>query len=130
MKQWYQKRNIHQKTGIWTIIISTTLLLLLIPLFFFNLMDIPLGILLGGYFASLFYFLIGANQKEKYTRKAVKIDIFIIILRFVLFAIALVGLALLYYLANIKIFNIFGFAGAYLLSLFIYLFLSRKEGKE
>lgn len=129
MKQGYQKLNIYQKTGIWSLITSIVILLLLIPLFFFNLMDIPLGIVLGGSFAGLFYFLIGLNQKKE-SRGAMKIDIVLIILRFIFFTAVLIGLALLYYLGDVKIFNVFGFAGAYLLSLLIYLFLSRKEAKE
>ena len=130
MKERYQKLNTYFKTGIWTLVIASILVILLIPLFFFNLLDIPLGILLGAIFSAGFHFLIGLNQRDKYSRKALNIDIFLIIMRFVLFAIAIVGLALLYYLAKVRLFNIFGFAGAYLFGLFIYLFLSRKEGAQ
>lgn len=130
MKERYQKLNVYYKTGIWSLIIVAILAILLIPLFFFKMMDIPLGIVLGGGFASVFYFLTGLNQRKEYDRSALKIDIILIISRLIIFAAALVGLALLYYLAGIKIFNIFSFAGSYLLTLLIYLFISRKEGKQ
>ena len=130
MNERYQKLNTYYKTGIWTLGIDIIVILPLIPLFFVDMFDIPLGILLGAIFSATFYFLIGYNQRDKYSRKALNIDIFLIILRFFLFAIAIVGLALLYYLANIRIFNIFGFAGAYLFGLLVHLFLSRQEGMQ
>ena len=130
MKEWYQKLNIYHKTGIWSLICGIITLILLIPLFFFGLKDIPLGIVLGSSFGALFYFLIGFNQKKECNKKGMILDIVLIILRFVFFALALVGLALLYYLGNVRIFNIFGFTGAYLFGLLIYLFLSRKEGTQ
>ena len=130
MKEWYQKLNIYHKTGILSLICGIITLILLIPLFFFNLKDVPLGIILGASFGALFYFIIGFNQRNAYSKKAMTIDIIVIILRFVLFAGALIGLALLYYLAKVRIFNIFAFAGAYLMSLLVYLILSRKEGNK
>lgn len=130
MMNQYQKLNVYFKTVIWTSIITLGICILLIPLFFFSLMEIPLGILLGGLIGILYYFAASLNQKNEYNQIALTIDVILIIARFVLFAGALVGLALLYYVANIHIFNIFSFVGSYLLSLLVYLVVSRKEGKK
>ena len=130
MKNWYQKLNIYFKTVFWTAVISFGISVLLIPLFFFSLMEIPLGILLGAFIGVLYYIGVGINQKNKYEESAMTIDVILIIVRFILFAGALVGLALLYYVADIHIFNIFSFVGSYLLSLLIYILVNRKEGKK
>ena len=123
----YRQLNTYFKTVFWSIVITLAISVSLIPLFFFNYMDIPLGILLGGLFGSLYYLLAGFNQKPSYDKKAMHLDVFYLILRFVLFAAATVGLALLYYLANIHIFNVYGFVGAYLISLLIFMILGGKE---
>ena len=130
MKNWYQKLNIYFKTVFWTAVISFGISVLLIPLFFFSLMEIPLGILFGAFIGILYYVAAGINQKNKYEESAMTIDVILIIVRFILFAGALVGLALLYYVADIHIFNIFSFVGSYLLSLLIYILVNRKEGKK
>ena len=130
MKIWYEKLNIYFKTVFWTILISFGTTILLIPLFFFSLMEIPLGIVLGGIIGALYYLAAGFNQREEYRKSALTIDVILLISRFILFAGALVGVALLYYIANIHVFNIFAFVGAYLISLLIYLILGRKEGKK
>ncbi len=130
MMSQYQKLNVYFKTVLWTSIITIGVCILLIPLFFFSLMEIPLGILLGGFIGILYYFVASFNQKDEYNHTALTIDVVLIIARFVIFAGALIGLALMYYKANIHIFNIFSFVGSYLLSLLIYMIISRKEGKK
>ena len=130
MKSWYRRLNIYFKTVLWTIIITLGVTICLIPLFFFNLMEIPLGILLGGIFGSLYYLIAGFNQREEYSKKGMILDVVTIILRFALFAGAVIGLTLLYYKANIHLFNVYGFAGAYLLSLFAFIIISGKESKK
>ena len=130
MKSWYRQLNIYFKTVLWTIIITLGVTICLIPLFFFNLMEIPLGILLGGLFGTLYYFIAGFNQREEYSKKGMVLDVVILILRFLVFAGAMVGLTWLYYKSNIHIFNVYGFAGAYLLSLFVFILISGKESKK
>lgn len=130
MKAWYRQLNIYFKTVFWSVLITLGVTICLTPLFFFNLMDIPLGILLGGIFGALYYFIAGFNQREEYSRKAMVLDVIILILRFTIFAGAMFGLAWLYYKSNIHIFNIFGFAGAYLACMLVYLILVGKESKK
>ena len=130
MKSWYCQLNIYFKTVLWTIIITLGVTICLIPLFFFNLMEIPLGILLGGLFGTLYYFIAGFNQREEYSKKVMVLDVVILILRFLVFAGVMVGLTWLYYKSNIHIFNVYGFAGAYLLSLFVFILISGKESKK
>lgn len=130
MKSWYRQLNTYFKTVLWTIIITLGVTICLIPLFFFNLMEIPLGILLGGLFGTLYYFIAGFNQREEYSKKGMVLDVVILTLRFLVFAGAMVGLTWLYYKSNIHIFNVYGFAGAYLLSLFVFILISGKESKK
>lgn len=130
MKQWYQKLNIYHKTGFWALSIGLVISISLIPLFFFNMMDIPLGIILGASFGALYYIIAGFNQKDNYDKKALRVDVLLLVLRLILFALILVGLSLLYYLADIKIFNVFSYTGAYLSTLLVYLLITRKEGKR
>ena len=130
MKSWYRQLNIFFKTVFWTILIVLGITICLIPLFFFDLMEIPLGMLSGGLFGALYYLLAGFNQKQDYSRKTMIIDVVLLIVRFTLFAGAVIGLSLLYYRGNIHVINVFGFAGAYLVSMRIYLILMGKENKN
>lgn len=130
MKSWYRDLNVYFKTVFWTVLIILAVSISLIPLLFFNLMEIPLGILTGGAFGALYYLIIGFNQKPDYSRKTMIIDVIILITRFTLFAGAMFGLAWLYYKSNIHVINIFAFAGAYLVSMLIYLIVVGKENKK
>ena len=130
MKSWYRNLNVYFKTVFWTVLIILAVTICLIPLFFFNLMEIPLGILSGGLFGALYYLIIGFNQKPDYSRKTMIIDVIILITRFTLFAGAMFGFAWLYYKSNIHVINIFAFAGSYLVSMLIYLIVVGKENKK
>ena len=92
--------------------------------------EIPQGIALGGLFGSLYYFFAGLNQREEYSKKALVIDIILLVLRLVFFAGALVGLALLYYKANAHMFNVFAFTGGYLISTLVQIIFIKMKGKE
>ena len=130
MIKFYQKLNIYLKVVFWDLIISIGVAILLIPLFFFSLMEIPLGILLGMAIGCLYYFFAGMNQRESYEKTAMTIDVILLVVRFVLFMGVFVGISLMYYKGNMHIFNVYSYIGSYLFSLLIFLFLSRKEGKK
>ena len=123
------KLNIYHKcvvlSGLFLILIS----LGLIPLYFYNHMDIPLGILLGGTYGILVYFIVGLleNKRSDYYKWA----ILIAILRFFFLAVLLVLVALCYYKWELKIFNIFAVVGGYLICLVVLLllFMLKKERK-
>ncbi len=127
MKSWYRRLNIYFKTVFWTVLITLGITIALIPLFFLNLMEYPLGILTGGVFGALYYLAAGFNQREKNTRQGMTIDIVLIVMRFILLAGVFFALAWLYYKGNIHVINIFAFIGAYLISVPMYLILFGKE---
>ena len=82
-------------------------------LFFYDHKDIPLGILLGGtFFGSMS--LIGGFMENKDEKGHTSINtIILIIAKFILNVSLILGVALLYYQADIKIFNLFAVVGAY-----------------
>ena len=130
MIRFLRETNVYFKTAIWTILVTLGITVLLIPLFFFKLQEIPFGILLGGLFGSLYYIFAGFNQREEYTKKALVIDVVLLVLRLLLFAGALAGLALLYYKVGAHMFNVFAFTGGYLISLLVQIILLKTKGKE
>ena len=130
MLKFFREANLYFKTAIITILVTIGLVVLLIPLFFFKLQEIPFGIALGGLFGSLYYIFAGFNQREEYTKKALVIDIILLALRLILFAGALTGLALLYYKAHAHMFNVFAFTGGYLISTLVQIILIKMKGKE
>lgn len=127
MKQWYSQLNIYFKTVFWTVLITLGVTITLTPLFFFGLMEYPIGILVGGLFGALYYLAAGFNQREINTRQGMTIDVVLIVMRFVLLAGVFFALAWLYYKGNIHVINIFTFIGAYLISVPMYLILFGKE---
>ena len=118
----YNKLNIYHKCVVLSGLFLLLLSLALIPLYFFNYIDIPLGFLLGGMYGILCYFIIGLleNKRGEYYKWAVLISI----LRFIVLAILLVLVALCYYKWEIKIFNIFTVLGGYLICLVVFIILS------
>lgn len=128
MKKALQKLNIYYQcsalSGFFLLLIS----LLLIPLYFFNLKEIPLGILLGGIYGILIFYFTGLlNDKlpNKY-----RWAIIIAILRFFLFGILLFLVGLCYYYWDVKLFNIFGVFGGYLFVVLIFIILQFIDNKK
>ena len=116
------KLNIYYKCVVLSGLFLLVLSLALIPLYFNNNMDIPLGFILGGGYGLLCYFFIGffENKRSEYYKWAVVISIS----RFVILAILLFFVALCYYKWDIKIFNIFTVLGGYLICLLVFITLS------
>lgn len=129
MKKWYLNLNSCSKTALLSSLVVVAVAILLIPLFFFNLYEIPLAILLGGFVNIIYYLIAGINQKRGGGRNVINFDIFLLIARFVLFAAIAILLAWLYYSLKIKVFNLFAYVGAYLFPILIYAIISRKEHK-
>ena len=114
-------KSIYYKTSLITLIITVALFALAIPFFFFKLMEIPLGILLGGVFGALIYFVFGLFEGRK-----LSYTIVILILKTLVYMAAFVGICVLYYKANVKIFNPFTFMVMYLIPTIVLIFVSRK----
>ena len=128
MKNWYANLNSSLKTVVWSAIVVTILVILLSPLFFFSLMEIPLGIALGGSVGILNYFILGLIDDKEYKKANLVLTIVTIIVRFLVIAGVLVLVGFLYYKLSIKLFNIFAVAGSYFISFIVSIFILRKEG--
>lgn len=131
MKNWYRSLNIYYRVVLWANVIGMIVFCLSTPLFFFGYSDLPLGLLLGTIFSSIFYLLIGVCEKHEIETHRVSLSIFLSFLR--LFCI--IGLAFLlgylYFTLEIKIFNVFAFIGGYFISLVTFSVLTLKgRGKE
>lgn len=126
MKAWFSKLNLYYKTAVVSAIVTFVILAGTSCLFFLNLMEIPLGILLGSSIGIIFYAVIGKiSNKEKEGKPTVTIIAQII--RFLLIAVALVLSGWLYYKENLHIFNIFAVLGGYAIPLISLIIVSRKE---
>ena len=91
-------------------------------------MELPFGLLLGGGFGVLSYFVTGLfeNKKDESYKWAVVISI----LRFVILGILLFLVGLCYYKWEVKIFNIFTVVGGYSLCLVVLIILFVLKDKQ
>lgn len=120
--------NVYYKCVVLSGLFLCVISLALIPLYFINLKEIPLGILLGAGYTMLAYFLTGLMEdkfKEHYIW-ALLISIF----RYILFAALLFFVGLWYYKLDLKIFNIFAVTGGYFICLIILIILFVNQGKK
>lgn len=127
MKDWYSKLKIEYQICLWSAITVATLVILLIPCFFFSLMEIPQGITLGGATGILIYVFLGLFNNEGQQKKTMIITFVIMILRFVVIAGLLFLTGWLYYGIGFKAFNIFAVMGGYFIPLATHIILVRKE---
>ena len=118
----FSSNNIYYKTSLINAIVTICLFVVATVFFFFNLMEIPLGILLGGSVSSVMYVFFGLLEGRKISK-----TIIFIVLKSILFILFVLGLAILYYKLDIKIFNPFAFMAMYLLPTVLFIFISRKE---
>lgn len=119
MKKRLQQLGVFFKTAVISVFIILVIFLLLLPLFWYNLMEYPLGLLLGGLFSSLVFFLEGLLEKQDLKNRSVKLAISINVIRFTLFGGILFLSAYLYYRLNIKLFNVFMVTGGYFIPIVI-----------
>lgn len=117
MKKWYKNLNHFYKVCLISSLALVLIFILLIPLFFFDLKEIPLGVLLGGGISILFYFLQGLFEKKDLLKNSVKWAIILNIGRLLIFGSLLFLVAYLYYSLHLKIFNIFAVAFSYFIPL-------------
>ena len=127
MINWFRRLNIEFQTVVWSIIVTLGLLLLMIPLFFFSLMEIPLGIALGAAIGIITYLALGLVENKSKQKLSIGLTITIIVLRLLVIAGILFLVGWLYYAKEVKIFNIFAVVGGYFMTLVINIILVRKE---
>ena len=117
--------SIYYKTSLINLLITCVLFAIAIPFFFFKLMEIPLGILLGGIFGSLIYLVFG-----KFEGRKMSYTIIALIAKTVLYVALFIGICALYFIAHIKIFNPFAFVAMYLIPTILLVILTRKENNN
>ena len=127
MINWFRRLNIEFQTVVWSIIVTLGLLLLMIPLFFFSLMEIPLGIALGAAIGIITYLALGLVDDKSKQKLSIGLTITIIVLRLLVVAGILFLVGWLYYAIGVKIFNIFAVVGGYLMTLIINMIMIRKD---
>lgn len=121
----FSSNNIYYKTSLINAIVTICLFVVATVFFFFNLKEIPLGILLGGSVSSIIYVFFGLLEGRKISKTIV-----FIVIKSILFILFVLGLAILYYKLDIKIFNPFAFMAMYLLPTVLFVFISRKENNN
>ena len=114
--RFFLSKNNSIKTAIITYLITLVGFCSTIFLFFMGMMDVPLGILLGGGVFGSLAFISGLVEKKDEERDTPIYSIILIGLRFLLLVALTIIIALMYYRWNLKIFNVFAFVGAYLTS--------------
>ena len=117
--------------AIYTYLASIVCFVFVTPFFFFNRMDLPLGILYGGAIIGTANLVAGLMEKKDSEKGTATLSIITIGLRFTLIAFALVLICLMYFRWNYQIFNPIAFVGVYTASLLINVFIhTRKENSK
>ena len=117
--RFFQEANNSIKTAFITYAVTLIATLSTIFLFFQGMMDIPLGILLGGSLFGTLSLLSGFLEKKDEDRKTPIYSIVLIGVRFLLLIAVTIVIAFMYYRWNLPIFNVFAFVGAYTVSIII-----------
>ena len=117
--RFFQEVNNSIKTAFITYAVTLIATLSTIFLFFQGMMDIPLGILLGGSLFGTLSLVSGFLEKKDEDRKTPIYSIVLIGVRFLLLIAVTIVIAFMYYRWNLPIFNIFAFVGAYTVSIIV-----------
>ncbi len=127
MKDWYLGLRFEYKIAFWSLVSLVAITICLIPLWFFSLMEVPQGILLGGSVGVITYLLLGLFNNPKKQKQSLVITTIIMIVRFLLIAGILFLVGWLYYVKDMKAFNIFAVVGGYTLTIIVNIVLVRME---
>ena len=127
MKDWYSKLKIEYRVAFWATLVVASIVILLIPCFFFSLMEIPQGIALGGIVGIIIYLFLGLFNNNVDPKKAMRITVVIIIVKALVITGLLFLIGWLYYGIGFKAFNIFALMGGYFIPLVIHIILVEKE---
>ena len=127
MKAWYLELKIEYRVVVWSLIAIIGLFVSTIPCYFFSLMEIPQGILLGGFLGIIIYLLLGLFDNKDKPKKSLIITSIIISVRLLLIAGILFLVGWLYYGLGFKAFNIFAVMFGYFVSLAVNIILVERE---
>lgn len=130
MKKWFLSLNSSFKTFILSALLVTVVVGATLVLIYWNLLEIPLGILLGGFIGSLGYYFLGLIENKNPTRGSIGLIILAIIVRFLVLTVVLIIAGVTYFKFDKHIFNLFAVIGGYLCPLIIYVIINIKEVKK
>ena len=119
MKKWLDKYSSTTKIAILMYALGVLVFVLLTPFFFFNLMDIPLGALLGGTITGSLYLLSSAAEKSDEKKGNATLTIIVQSARFFVIAGVMVLISFMYFRWDMKIFNPFSYIALYTASVVI-----------
>ena len=117
--RFFLEANNSIKTAIITYLTTLIALISTSFLFFNGMMDIPLGILLGGVLFGTLSLVSGIVEPKDDNRKAPIFSIILIAIRFLLLIASTLIIAFMYYRWNLPVFNVFAFIGAYTVNIII-----------
>ena len=127
MKEWYLNQKIEYKVALWSLAVIAGLFILLIPFFFFSLMEVPQGIALGGTVGIITYLILGLTNNSDKPKRTIVFTAIAMTLRILFIGGILFLVGWLYYGLGVKAFNIFAVAGGYFIPLATNIILARKE---
>lgn len=128
MINWFKNLNISFQTALVSTMVLIVAMLGTCCLFWLNLAEIPLGILLGCGTGILSYLILGiVSNKEKEGAKPIG-SIAVTIVRFLLIAVVIFASAWLYYNQGLRIFNVFAVAGGYVIPLIVLTIIVAMKG--
>ena len=81
MKDWYLGLRFEYKIAFWSLVSVVAITICLIPLWFFSLMEVPQGILLGGSVGVITYLLLGLFNNPEKQKQSLVITTIIMIVR-------------------------------------------------
>ena len=127
MKDLYLKLKIEYKVVFWSLITVVGLFILMVPFYFFSLMEIPQGLALGGFIGVIIYLLLGLFENKDKPKKSMVITIILIAVKLLVIAGTMFLVGWLYYGLGFKAFNIFAVMLGYFISLAVHIILVERE---
>ena len=127
MKDWYRQLRLEYQVALWSAIVILGLFVLCIPFYFFSLMEIPQGILLGGALSILIYIVLGLVNNEEKAKRSLVLTVVVIVIKALLIGGLLFLVGWLYYGIGFKAFNIFAVAGGYIIPLIVHIILVERS---
>ena len=119
MKNWFDKFSGSVKIALFMYAFGVLAFVLLIPFFFFQLMDITLGALLGGITSGSMYLLSNVAEKSDAQKGNATLTIIMQGVRFFVVAGVMVLISLMYFKWDMKIFNPFSYIALYTVSVVV-----------
>ena len=126
MITWYKKLDVYGKSFITNELICLLAFLSCVPFYFYELAEIPNGIIVSGSISSLLFLLYRFGRNSVGLGKTIAINI----IRFTLVIGMLFVSVFLYYKLEIKLFNVFAVVSAFFASTIVFVLLSYLENKN